>query len=274
MWGTSGVGQAEDLVRFRAESLWRDYHKPGTGNDDVIAAPESADFLPPQLFTTAWAPLPERVDGHRTGRPRSESVEEDDEGDALRKPTVGRVMLDQLREIDFEPYRLWLPPLDRPRPLDDIVEMYLGRPWDVNYAANPNLVFPVGVIDRPFKHDQQPLLVEAHGDGTNQLVIGTSRSGKTVALQTAICAAAMTHTPEQVQFYVLALQRFVAGHGGGTAARGWGGLRHRRGRRAAHHLGNDGTAGSATAQLPRVRGDVDGGLPPTQVRYGARRNSR
>jgi DNA segregation ATPase FtsK/SpoIIIE, S-DNA-T family len=200
------VGSAEDLVRFRAESLWRDYHKPGTESDEAIASGESADFLPPQLFTTAWAPLPERVEvvEPATLEPL-ESVEEDDEGNALRKPTVGRVMLDQLREIDFEPYRLWLPPLNRPRALDDIVEMYLGRPWDVDYAATPNLVFPVGVIDRPFKHDQQPLLIEAYGDGTNQLVIGTTQSGKTVALQTAICAAAMTHTPEQVQFYVLAL---------------------------------------------------------------------
>jgi DNA segregation ATPase FtsK/SpoIIIE, S-DNA-T family len=219
------VGEAENLVRFRAESLWRDYHKPGTERDEVIGASgESADFLPPQLFTTAWAPFPERVE---TVEPAPleplESVEEDDEGSALRKPTVGRVMLDQLREINFEPYRLWLPPLDRPQPLDDVVQMYLGRPWDADYAANANLVFPVGVIDRPFKHDQQPLLIEAYGDGTNQLVIGTSQSGKTVALQTAICAAAMTHNPEQVQFYVLALSGSslgtVAGlpHVGGVA---------------------------------------------------------
>jgi len=219
------VGQAEELVRFRAETLWRDYHKPGSGNDEVIAAPESADFLPPQLFTTAWAPLPDRdeVPAPVAQEDAPESVEDDDEGNALRKPTVGRVMLDQLRTIDFEPYRLWLPPLDRPRPLDDVVDMYLGRPWAVNYGANPNLVFPVGLIDRPFKHDQQPLLIEAGGDGTNQLVIGTSRSGKTVTLQTAICAAAMTHTPEQVQFYVLAFSGSslgtVAGlpHVGGVA---------------------------------------------------------
>jgi DNA segregation ATPase FtsK/SpoIIIE, S-DNA-T family len=219
------VGQAEDLVRFRAESLWRDYHKPGSETDDVITAPEGADFLPPQLFTTAWAPLPERGAMPGGGEPvaHEESVEQHDEGDALRKPTVGRVMLDQLRDFDYEPYRLWLPPLNRPRPLDDIVEMYLGRPWDATYAANPNLVFPVGVIDRPYKHDQQPLLIETAADGTNQLVIGTSGSGKTVALQTAICAAAMTHTPEQVQFYVLALSGSslgtVAGlpHVGGVA---------------------------------------------------------
>lgn len=216
------VGPAEsNLVRFRAESLWRDYRKPGTEADEGIGVSAQApDYVGPQLFTTAWVPLPERVTEDQTLEQTHESVgggdrEEDEETSVLRKPKIGPVILDQLRrKVQFEPYRLWQPPLDRPRALDDVVEMYLGRPWDAHYGANPNLVFPVGVIDRPFKQDQQPLLVDANGDGTNQLVIGTSQSGKTVALQTAICAAAMTHTPEQVQFYVLAL----SGAGLGTVA--------------------------------------------------------
>ncbi|MCH7979477.1 MAG: hypothetical protein IH935_10950 [Acidobacteria bacterium] len=65
-----------------------------------------------------------------------------------------------MREIDFAPYRLWCPPLNRPRTIDDLVEMYLGRPWDRDYAAGADLVFPIGLIDRPYKHDQQPLLVD------------------------------------------------------------------------------------------------------------------
>ena len=87
----------------------------------------------------------------------------------------------------------------------------------------PNLVFPVGLIDRPYKHDQQPLLVDAAGEGSNVLVIGDLGSGKTTALQALICAAAMTHTPEQVQFYCLALSSAALGtvaglpHVGGVA---------------------------------------------------------
>ena len=149
--------------------------------------------------------------------------DDDGEGDALRKPKLGLVVRDQLREIDFEPYRLWCPPLNRPRTIDDLVEMYLGRPWDRDYAAGANLVFPVGLIDRPYKHDQQPLLVDAAGEGSNVLVIGDLGSGKTTALQSLICAAAMTHTPEQVQFYCLALSSAALGtvaglpHVGGVA---------------------------------------------------------
>ena len=84
-------------------------------------------------------------------------------------------------------------------------------------------MFPIGLIDRPYKHDQQPLLVDAAGEGSNVLVIGEQGSGKTTALQSLICAAAMTHTPEQVQFYCLALSSAALGtvaglpHVGGVA---------------------------------------------------------
>ena len=65
-------------------------------------------------------------------------------------------------------------------------------------------MFPIGIIDRPFKHDQPPWTVDTSGPGANVLILGAGGSGKTTALQTLICSAALTHTPEQVQFYCLA----------------------------------------------------------------------
>ncbi|OPX07355.1 type VII secretion protein EccCa [Mycobacterium sp. AT1] len=224
--GYMRTGSADELIRFRAESLWRDYRRPGVDSDDVVEATSSDSYLEPQLFTTSWVPLPEHLSNVapvQVEAPTESVEEEDDEDDALRKPKVGAVVLDQLRMRDFQPQVLWQPPLDVPRPLDDIVNMYLGRRWDENYAATPNLVFPIGIVDRPFKQDQHPLLLNTVGDGANQLIVGVRQAGKTTALQTAICAAAMTHTPEQVQFYVLALSstalETVAGlpHVGGVA---------------------------------------------------------
>ena len=45
-----------------------------------------------------------------------EQVDGEDEGavTALMRPQVGRIIIDQLRRIDFEPYQLWKPPLDAP----------------------------------------------------------------------------------------------------------------------------------------------------------------
>lgn len=225
--GYMRTGLAEDLTRFHAESLWRDYRRPGADSDDALEVTSSSDvYLEPQLFTTDWVPLPDHLTNVAPveGATLEESVEEqDDEDDALRKPKVGRVILDQLRTRDFKPQVIWQPPLDVPRPIDDIVNMHLGRRWDENYAATPDLVFPIGIVDRPFKQDQHPLLVNTMDDGANQLIVGVRSSGKTTALQTLICAAAMTHTPEQVQFYCLALSsaalQTVAGlpHVGGVA---------------------------------------------------------
>ncbi len=195
------TGSADELTRFRAESLWRDYRRPGADNDDVIEATSSSEkYLEPQLFTTSWVPLPEHLSEHTPVEisVAPDSVEDqDDEDAALRKPKVGPVILDQLRSYNFKPPQvLWQPPpLDVPHTIDQIVNMHLGRRWDENYAATPDLVFPIGIVDRPYKQDQHPLLVNTTSDGANQLVVGVRSAGKTTTLQTLICAAAMTHSP-------------------------------------------------------------------------------
>ncbi len=214
------LGPAENMDRFQAEFMWRPYHKPGAGEDLTEAAAAGQHFLEPALFGVDLVPLPSSLDWDGTvsgpdaeaEQPGGDGAEEPDEdsNDMLVKPQVGRVIIDQLRRIDFEPYRLWKPPLDQSRTIEEIVNMRLGRAWDASYGGG-DLVFPLGIIDRPFKHDQQPLVVDTAGADSNVLIIGAQGSGKTTALQTLICAAAMTHTPEQVQFYCLAFSSTVLG---------------------------------------------------------------
>jgi type VII secretion protein EccCa/type VII secretion protein EccCb len=227
------------LTKFHGEFLWREYRKPGT--EDLDAGGPQADgvslnYFAPQLFSTDFTPLPlpdegdgaaaadelvGEVDGAVEGSPRDG---EDAEADtALMRPTVGRIIIDQLRRIEFEPYRLWKPPLDAPWSIEKLVNAHLGRRWEADYARTPDLVFPIGLVDRPFKHDQHPLTVDVSGAGGNVVIVGAQGSGKTTALQDLICAAAMTHTPEQVQFYCLAFSSAALGsvagfpHVGGVA---------------------------------------------------------
>lgn len=173
----------------------------------------------------------------------------EDEPSALGLPKVGLVIRDQLRQVAFEPFRLWCPPLDAPLPIDTVVAMRRGKPWTQDYGVSADLVFPVGIIDRPFKQDQQPLLVEAAGSGASVLVLGGQGSGKTTMLQTLVCSAALTHSPGGA---VLCSGAGVTGAGiaGGASACGLGGLRPRRGRHPGHHGPADGAAGVAAAQLP------------------------
>ncbi|OBG63396.1 MULTISPECIES: type VII secretion protein EccCa [unclassified Mycobacterium] len=203
----------EDIVRFQAEFLWRDYFPRGLTDDgdEAPALVHSIDYVRPQLFTNSFTPLEVSVGGPEltpaaitNGETLGADEVGDDDVEGIRVPKVGTVIIDQLRKIDFEPYRLWQPPLNQPVPIDDLVDRFLGHPWQENYGTARDLVFPIGIIDRPFKHDQPPWTVDTSGPGANVLILGAGGSGKTTALQTLICSAALTHTPEQVQFYCLA----------------------------------------------------------------------
>lgn len=207
----------EDIIRFQAEFLWRDYFQPGVSIDgeEAPALVHSIDYIRPQLFTNSFTPLEVSVGGPDiepvVAQPNGEVLEsddieggEDEDEEGVRTPKVGTVIIDQLRKIKFEPYRLWQPPLTQPVAIDDLVNRFLGRPWHKEYGSACNLVFPIGIIDRPYKHDQPPWMVDTSGPGANVLILGAGGSGKTTALQTLICSAALTHTPQQVQFYCLA----------------------------------------------------------------------
>ncbi|WP_230871348.1 type VII secretion system ESX-5 FtsK/SpoIIIE family ATPase EccC5 [Mycobacterium canetti] len=207
----------EDIIRFQAEFLGRDYFQPGVSIDgeEAPALVHSIDYIRPQLFTNSFTPLEVSVGGPDiepvVAQPNGEVLEsddieggEDEDEEGVRTPKVGTVIIDQLRKIKFEPYRLWQPPLTQPVAIDDLVNRFLGRPWHKEYGSACNLVFPIGIIDRPYKHDQPPWTVDTSGPGANVLILGAGGSGKTTALQTLICSAALTHTPQQVQFYCLA----------------------------------------------------------------------
>ena len=226
----------QELTKFQGEFLWREYRKPGTeAFDDGTQTPgPSVNYFAPQLFTTEFTPLPSPDEEHdgtpavdeaseSEAAPEAANQQDSEEGSALMRPRVGRIIIDQLRRIDFEPYRLWKPPLQVPWSIEKLVNTFLGQRWDSDYARTPNLVFPIGLVDRPFKHDQHPLVLDVSGTGANVLIVGAQGSGKTTALQDLICAAAMTHAPQQLQFYRLAFSSAALGsvaglpHVGGVA---------------------------------------------------------
>ncbi|MGD9619899.1 MAG: type VII secretion protein EccCa [Mycolicibacterium sp.] len=92
-----------------------------------------------------------------------------------------------------EAYRVWLPPLDRPPRLKALL------------GAEPaaHLRVPIGLVDCPFEHRYERLILELFGPTGNMAVVGGPRSGKSTTLHTTICALAATHDADAVQFYCL-----------------------------------------------------------------------
>lgn len=69
---------------------------------------------------------------------------------------------------------------------------------------------PVGVIDRPREQRRDELRLDLAGAGGHVAVVGAPRSGKSTLLRTLVTALALTHTPLQVQLYLLDLSGGLA----------------------------------------------------------------
>lgn len=109
-------------------------------------------------------------------------------------PDLVQVVLDQLAGQGTPTYKMWLPRLTRPYPVGKLVAASgLAR------TDQAVLNLPLGLIDSPYEHTQSVFtanLAESH-----LAVLGRSRSGKSVALQTLCLSAALLNDPRKVQIF-------------------------------------------------------------------------
>jgi type VII secretion protein EccCb len=112
-----------------------------------------------------------------------------------RGKPLSEVVLDQLSTVESHAYKMWLPPLTDPTPVNELVERAERRP----------LYFPLGIMDEPRRHLQEPWGVDVSGGGGNIGIGGAPQTGKSTLLQTLMLSAAATHTPRQIQFYCIDL---------------------------------------------------------------------
>lgn len=113
------------------------------------------------------------------------------------EPRVLReVVLGQLATGESRAYKMWLPPLADPTPVNEMVER--------DYQRQP-LRFPLGIMDEPRRHRQEVWGVDVSAAGGNIAIGGAPQTGKSTFLQTLMLSAAATHSPRQVQFYCVDL---------------------------------------------------------------------
>ncbi|MFD6418344.1 type VII secretion protein EccCa [Streptomyces sp. NPDC060194] len=194
----------DDMVRFKAAYVSGPYRDgalaDGTGGR--VRADRRA-----VLFTAAPVPLP-------AAPPVAAVPEAREARDEVLADTVLDVLARRLEGQGPAAHRVWLPPLDTPPPLGDLVE-----------GAGGGLVVPLGVVDRPYEQRRTTLTRDFSGAAGHLQVVGGPQSGKSTFLRTLIAAFALTHSPHDVQFYGLDFggggMAAVAGlpHVGGVASR-------------------------------------------------------
>jgi S-DNA-T family DNA segregation ATPase FtsK/SpoIIIE len=118
------------------------------------------------------------------------------------------VLIDRLAAEPAPPARqVWLPPLDDSPSLDHLLP---GIVPDADrgmvapdFRAGGALRVPLGMVDRPYEQSRELLIADLSGADGHVGVAGAPQTGKSTMLRTLIMALALTHTPQEVQFYYL-----------------------------------------------------------------------
>ncbi|MCL7429409.1 type VII secretion protein EccCa [Streptomyces sp. YS415] len=191
---TAGV---QELTRFRAAYV-SGAHRRRTG--ESVRARVAGQVMP---WTTDWVvprrPVEPSEEPDGTG-PEAEADENDTE-------TLLAVAVERLRHAGPPAHQVWLPPLEEPPALDQLLPPLVPDPryglTTADWSLRGRLTVPVGIVDKPFEQVRDLLTVDLSGAGGHVIVAGGPQSGKSTLVRSLMAALALTHTPREVQFYCL-----------------------------------------------------------------------
>ncbi|MFF3249227.1 type VII secretion protein EccCa [Streptomyces sp. NPDC002870] len=201
----------EELTRFRAAYVSGPYRRrAGAANRARIAS----QVVP---WTAEWV-VPRQL----PGQPDESEAPETPEAEEETADTLLSVAVERLRDAGPPAHQVWLPPLETPPTLDQLLppltEDAQHGLTTADWPHRGRLTVPVGLVDRPFDQLRELLTVDLSGAGGHVAIAGGPQSGKSTLVRTLITSLALTHTPREVQFYCLDF-------GGGTLS-GLAGLPH------------------------------------------------
>ncbi len=200
------------MVRFKAAYVSGPYRRGAA----PVAGRLRLDRRP-RPFTAAEVPMPELTGGPDEPTPVAEldPASESGGGDGLGKEkSVLDVVVDRLRGQGPPAHEVWLPPLQESPTLDQLLpplEPGSRGLEPVGWSERPALTVPLALVDRPYEQRRDLMWVDLSGSGGHVALVGGPQSGKSSMLRTLLSSLALTHTPRQVQAYVIDL-------GGGSLA--------------------------------------------------------
>jgi ESX secretion system protein EccC len=187
------TGSVEEMTRFKAAYVSGSYRRnEGTGG--LTPAQAIAHI---REYTTGFRPAP----AEPTPQPEAKA----DEGPTA--DSVLDILVDRLAGKGDAAHQVWLPPLREPSSLDQLLPplgTVAGRGFTVaDPAMHGRLGVSVGIVDRPLEQRRDPLWLDLSGAGGHVMVVGGPASGKSTLLRSLVSSFALTHTPREVQFYIL-----------------------------------------------------------------------
>ncbi|WP_092626170.1 type VII secretion protein EccCa [Actinopolyspora mzabensis] len=204
------------MERFRAAYVSGHMHQGGGKRRTVAASPVTGEKRP-RFFVPDYIEPPAEPDQPAQPEPEPESEQSgmvDNDGDGLPDSDF-QLVINKVQGQGPPAHQVWLPPLDAPPTLDSVLPP-LSASEDRGYTpvgnvGNGKLQIPVGIIDMPYQQRQDHMVVDLGGANGHGAVVGGPQSGKSNLMRTLICSMALTHTPQEVQFYCVDL-------GGGSMA--------------------------------------------------------
>lgn len=207
---------ADEPLRFNTCYVSGEYVKPQVSARTGRTTPGVGS---PKLFTATPVEKDPVAPTAVPDAPR-EPVAHD--GSSATRTTLLDVVVSRLRGHGRPAHEVWLPPLDDSPAVNDLLP---DPVWSDPQNRNGRLWLPMGVVDRPYEQRRDILTIDLSGAQGNVAVVGGPQSGKSTAMRTMIMSAAVTHTPEQLQFFCLDFGGGTLGsmaglpHVGGVAGR-------------------------------------------------------
>jgi S-DNA-T family DNA segregation ATPase FtsK/SpoIIIE len=181
----------DELVRFRAAYV------SGPGSAPGRPAPATSR---PRAYPFRVGPVPVVA----PPEPAAAAAAEDNPDG----PTVLDTVIAAMAGQGPPAHRVWLPPLDAPPPLDEVLGPVRPVPGRGLVAAGGAagggaLRVPIGLVDRPYQQRRDPLMIDLAGGSGHLAVVGGPRAGKSTTMATAVLGLALTHTPDELGVHVL-----------------------------------------------------------------------
>ncbi|MDT0202164.1 type VII secretion protein EccCa [Nocardioides sp. AE5] len=185
---------SEGLVRFRAAYVSAPYKRSsaptldhsGSTTTDLRILPYGLAHIEPRQME------------------EPEQVIEPEPEESGPSETLMDIMVDRLRGRGTPARQVWLPPLDDSPSMDALLPGLTATEQGLRPAQHDPrrlLAAPIGIEDKPYEQRRDPLWVELAS--SHMVVVGGPQSGKSTLLRSLITGLALTHTPQQAQFYCI-----------------------------------------------------------------------